>query len=203
VFGIENIESMKFIHGSKTHISKEKANQLSGYDAKSGDVLISRSGTVGEVCVVPEDVGAAIISTNLMRITLAPNGLVPKFFCFLLNGSPFVLKQVSELCKGSTREFLNQEILASIFFPLPPLAEQKVIVEEFERYQSQIDQLVNENNHNNTCCFLLRQSILQRAFEGKLVPQDPNDEPAALLLERIRAERAVHAPKRGKRTNGI
>ncbi len=51
VLGIENIEAMKFIAGSKIQITKEKSNQLSGYDALPNDVLISRSGTVGEVCV--------------------------------------------------------------------------------------------------------------------------------------------------------
>jgi len=106
VLGIENIKTMKFIAGSKIHITKEKSTQLSGYDALPDDVLISRSGTVGEVCVVPEGLGESRISTNLMRVSLAPNGMLPIFFTFLFNGSPYVLDQVTDLCKGSTRQIV-------------------------------------------------------------------------------------------------
>jgi len=98
VLGIENISSMRFIDGSKIHISEQKAAQLLLYDAQPGDVLISRSGTVGEVCVVPDHLGEARISTNLMRISLATKGMLPQFLCLLFNGSPFVLGQVSDLC---------------------------------------------------------------------------------------------------------
>jgi type I restriction enzyme, S subunit len=208
VLGIENIDHMKFVPGSKIHISEEKANQLSDYDAKPGDVIVSRSGTVGEVCVVPEDIGSAMISTNLMRITLNSKALFPKFFCLLLNGSPFVMSQISDLCKGSTRAFLNQEILSSIIFPLAPLAEQRLIVDEVERCQSQIDKLEDDLSYDLARADRLRQSILKRAFEGKLVPQDPNDEPASVLLERIRAERARKTPglrnhSRGRRTKDV
>ena len=116
VLGIENIKAMKFIAGSKIRITKEKSTQLCGYDALPDDVLISRSGTVGEVCVVPEGLGEARISTNLIRVTLAPIGMLPIFFTFLFNGSPDVLDQVTDLCKGSTRNFLNRSILFSLIF---------------------------------------------------------------------------------------
>lgn len=189
VLGIENISSMRFIPGSKIHITEEKAQQLPGYDAQPGDVLISRSGTVGEVCVIPEGIGNARISTNVIRVTLAPEGMLPHFFCFLFNGSPFVLSQVSELCKGSTRDFLNQTILSSIIFPLPPLGEQKRIIAEVERRFSVADKIKINIDQNYKRAERLRQSILKRAFEGKLVPQDSTDEPASVLLERIIAEK--------------
>ncbi|MBK7993038.1 MAG: hypothetical protein IPK14_06325 [Blastocatellia bacterium] len=54
VLGIENIGFMQFINGSKIHITSQKAKELSEYEALPGDILISRSGTVGEVCVVPQ-----------------------------------------------------------------------------------------------------------------------------------------------------
>jgi type I restriction enzyme S subunit len=186
VYGIENIDRMRFIRGSRIHISPDKAMELAEYDAKPGDVLISRSGTVGKVCVVPRDSGVALISTNLIRVRLNTAAMSPRFFCLLFNGSPAVLTQISSLCKGSTRSFLNNNILASLRFPLPPVAEQQAIVEAVEEQLSVIDELETQVEANLKRAERLRQAVLKRAFEGKLVPQDPNEEPASVLLERIR-----------------
>ena len=68
-----------------------------------------------------------------MKISLAKDGMSPELFTFLFNGSPFVLSQVSELCKGSTRDFLNQDILKRLVFVLPPVEEQKLIIQEVDR----------------------------------------------------------------------
>jgi len=190
VLGIENIEPMRFIRGDKVYITEEKAAQLSAYDIRSGDLLISRSGTVGEVCVAPEGLGEARMSTNVIRVVLAPDGMLPQFSSLLFNGSPFVLAQVSELCSGSTRDFLNQKILSSVIFPIPPLAEQKHITAEVERRLSVIDEMEKAVQQSLKGAERLRRSVLKRAFEGKLVPQEPGDEPASALLARIQAEKA-------------
>jgi type I restriction enzyme S subunit len=141
------------------------------------------------------------MSTNLMRVSFARNGLLPSFFCILFNGSPFVLKQVSDLCSGSTRDFLNQRILLSIVFPLPPLAEQHRIVAEVERRLSLVEELETAVEANLKRAGRLRQALLQRAFEGRLVPQDPGDEPASVLLERIRAGRETRGAERKGKQN--
>lgn len=190
VFGIENIDRMQFVRGSKIHITLDKAIELAEYDARPSDILISRSGTVGEVCVVPNGIGEARISTNLMRIRLSIDAVMPEFFCLLFNGSPHVLKQVSELCSGSTRDFLNNTILMSLVFPLPPLAEQRRILTEVDKRMSVIEEIGMQLNANLRRAERLRQAILKLAFEGKLVAQDPNDESARVLLDRIRAEHA-------------
>ena len=88
--------------------------------------------------------------------------------------------------------------------PLPPLAEQRRIVAEVDRRLSVIKQAEAAVEANLTRAERLRQSILKQAFSGKLVPQDPNDEPASVLLERIRAEReaaesAAKPKRRAKR----
>jgi type I restriction enzyme, S subunit len=94
---------------------------------------------------------------------------------------------------------ISQKTLASLPVPLPSIKEQKAITDEIDRLFS-----ISEVSANSLGeCFgrlnLLRQSILKRAFEGKLVPQDPSDEPASLLLERIRAERTKASQPRGRR----
>lgn len=140
VFGIENVKNMKFVPGNKIYITKEKANQLSGYDVKPDDILISRSGTIDEICVVPKEVEDARFSTNLMRVTLHPNSMLPNFFVYFLVDLLCSRSSLST-CKGTTRKFLNQKILSSIVFPLPPLEEQKRIVTKVDQLMALCDQL--------------------------------------------------------------
>ena len=191
VVGIENIGSRgEFVTGAKIHITAAKAGELAAYDLVPRDVVISRSGTVGELCVIPIGIGPARFSTNMMRIRLATD-FNAKFFCYLFLGSPFVLGQVRTLCKGSTRDFLNQHILRSLVFPVPPACEQAAIVDAVEIQMSQADGLISQVRTSAAAEKALRQSILKAAFSGQLVPQDPHDEPASKLLERIAAERAA------------
>ena len=90
---------------------------------------------------------------------------------------------------GSGQPFVNQRILNEVEIPLPPLAEQEQIVSLVEERLSQIDSAEKTIDAELIRSKRLRQAILKRAFEGKLVPQDPNDEPASVLLERIKATR--------------
>jgi type I restriction enzyme S subunit len=90
--------------------------------------------------------------------------------------------------------------LGDFVLPLPPLAEQPRIASEVERRLSTADEVEATIEAALTRADRLRQSILMRAFEGKLVPQDPNDEPASMLLGRIRRERtAAESSERPRR----
>ena len=82
--------------------------------------------------------------------------------------------------------------LRQIPFPISSMPEQHKIVEEIERHCSVTDQIEKTVDHSLKQAERLRQSILKRAFEGRLVPQDLNDEPVEKLLERIKAARAKH-----------
>jgi type I restriction enzyme S subunit len=84
-------------------------------------------------------------------------------------------------------------------FPCPPLKEQYKIAEELQLKFSITDQLEKTIDSNLKRAEKLRQSILKQAFEGKLVPQDPNDEPAEKLLERIKAEKAKQTTTKTKK----
>ncbi len=81
---------------------------------------------------------------------------------------------------------------------LPPLAEQRRIVAEVERRLSVADEVARTVEQSLAQAQRLRQSILKKAFEGKLVPQNPEDEPASVLLERIRLQKQLEI-KKGKR----
>ncbi len=100
-------------------------------------------------------------------------------------------RQVEQRVKTTAGIYkISQPQLRSIAVPLPPLAEQRRIVAEVERRLSVIDELEMQVEANLKRAERLREAILKRAFEGKLVPQDPRDEPASMLLERIKDARA-------------
>ncbi len=188
VLGIENIGRAKFVSGNKIFVDEDKADELSAFEVQPGDILISRSGTVGEICMVPKGIGRALISTNLLRISLNTDVILPEFFVFMFQGGGSVKEQVKALCKGSSREFLNQGILQSMAYPLCSIEEQRLVVLEIESSLSKVDALEVEIDAAHNRADALRLSILKRAFCGQLVAQDPTDEPASKLLERIRAE---------------
>ncbi len=120
-------------------------------------------------------------------------------FIGLFFQSPVYRKEISRLSIGININNLRRENIEDMFIPLPPLAEQEQIVSELERYLSVADAAEATLEVELKRAERLRQSILKHAFSGKLVPQDPNDEPASILLEKIRDEKADQQPKR-KRT---
>jgi len=89
--------------------------------------------------------------------------------------------------------------ICAVSIPLPPVSEQGRIVAEVERRLSVIDELEMQVEANLKRAERLRQAILKRAFEGKMVPQDPNDEPASALLERIRRTKLQETDVNSKR----
>src|SRR5207247_2087113 len=95
---------------------------------------------------------------------------------------------------------INMTKLGALPVPIPPFSEQDRIVAEIDRRFSVLDAMNHEVEAGLARAARLRQSILKRAFEGKLAPQDPNDEPASVLLERIRTARAA-APADKHRKN--
>ncbi len=98
-------------------------------------------------------------------------------------------KNLNRLSGGSGQPYVNQKILNSIFIPIPPREEQDEIVQEIETSFSIADAIANIVQASVDQTVALKSMILRAAFQGKLVPQDPNDEPASKLLERIKAER--------------
>jgi type I restriction enzyme S subunit len=129
---------------------------------------------------------------NHAHVLRATGGVDIDYLNFSLAFYPFTPRTT-----GTTgRKKLTQGMLVSAPFALPPIAEQRRIVAEVERQLSIIDGVEATVNANLKRAERLRQSILQRAFSGKLVPQDPNDAPANVMLERIQAERGVSKPEK-------
>ena len=146
-------------------------------------------------------IGATIGKTGLARVRCATNqqinALVPAAplresrYCFWLLCSPIGQDAILSNASSTTLPIINKSRFGKLVAPLPPLAEQARIVADVERRLSVLDALDGTVEENLARCGRLRQSILKRAFEGKLVPQDPRDEPASELLARIKAGRAA------------
>lgn len=169
MLGIENIGNGNFIDGNKIFVTPEKAKELKSFTLLSGDIIISRSGTVGEICAVPKRMEGALLSTNLMRVSLNSDIIRSDYFIYLFQSKSVVLDQVKELCKGSTRVFLNQTILKQIMFPVPDMSKQKAIIEVIESHMSVCDNIEKTVDTALQQAEALRQSILKKAFEGRLV----------------------------------
>ena len=167
MLGIENIDSGKFIDGNKIFVTPEKAAELKSFALKSGDIIISRSGTVGELCVVPPRMEGALLSTNLMRVSLDCQKVLPEYFIYLFQSKGIVLDQVKELCKGSTRIFLNQTILKQVQFPIPNVHEQLQIINTIESRLTFCDNIEKTVDTALAQADAMRQSILKQSFEGK------------------------------------
>lgn len=93
--------------------------------------------------------------------------------------------------KGGAQPFISQKILNDTFIALPPIREQERILEEYVVALNSNEEMAASIAISLQQSTAQRQNILRAAFSGQLVPQDPHDEPASVLLERIRAERAA------------
>ena len=165
-------------------------SELSKYQLNKGDLLICEGGDVGRSAVWDRD-EEMYYQNALHRVRFYGN-IEPRFFQLLMESYKSA-KILDDYSKGMTIKHLVQNSLNSIYFPLPPLAEQRRIVEKIKQLTPYLKKYgsVETTLSNLNLAFPddLKKSILQYAVQGKLVPQDPADEPASVLLERIRTEK--------------
>ena len=152
--------------------------------AEKGDVLISVRAPVGPTNVCPEK---SCIGRGLAVIR-GLNGIEPFFILHLMRAYEDALASKGT---GTTFNAIAGSQLKTFEIPLPPLPEQQAIVSEVKSRLSVADEVEKTVKMELKRAEQLRQSILKKAFSGKLVPQDPNDEPASGLLERIKAQKEI------------
>lgn len=169
------------------YIGDEKFEQLSACSVASGDILISLVGTIGKVLILSDVVEEGIINPRLVKLSL--NSKVNRDFIKYYLDSIYAKEFFGQFSHGGTMDILNLGILKKLPISLPPVEEQTEIVRLVEQYFSLADTLEKNLANAKQRVDNLTQSILTKAFKGELVPQDPNDEPADKLLERIKAAR--------------
>ena len=189
----KNVKLGYIDYKTKEYISEEeyRKRQSRGI-AHKGDILFTTEAPLGNVALADLD----IFSVGQRLITLQQytdhNKLINAQFVYFILSDCFQ-SQVQKQCTGTTVKGIKAEKLKKLYIPVPPLAEQKRIVAKIEELEPLIEKYTKAETElsklNTNFPNQLKKSILQYAIQGKLVPQNPEDEPANILLEKIRAEK--------------
>ena len=159
-------------------------NKAPAYLLTDGDIVFARTGaTVGKSYLVEGLKDSAIYASYLIRVQTS-SVILPAYIKFFFE-SGFYWEQISLNSVGIGQPNVNGTTLAALTIPIPPYREQLRIVEEAKKWLMVIDGLDVEIEDLQTSIEHTKSKILDLAIHGKLVPQDPNDEPAIELLKRI------------------
>lgn len=146
---------------------------------------------------VISDLGEAYVSQHVALCRPVLPDISPYLYVWIV--APTAGRKLLEAAAyGAGKPGLNLDNLRQLPIAIPPLSEQMRIVSEADRLGSAGDEVDVQVKLDLSRCQRLRQSILKWAFEGKLADQDPNDEPASVLIERIKAERNTPKPAKKK-----
>ena len=177
----------KYINSCKEKIKPEGLKKTRM--VHPGDFLLTNSMSFGRPYIT--NIEGCIHDGWLMISPYA--GIFDQSLLFYVLSSAFAHKQFSDKVAGAVVQNLNSDKVADSFVPLPPLAEQHRIVAKIEELLPKVEEYGKAqdelNKLNEELPERLKKSILQEAIEGRLVPQDPNDEPASVLLDKIRKEK--------------
>lgn len=167
IYGQEQVINDNAFYGDY-YINKEKYQELSSCKIKPFDILISLVGTVGKVLLLPENCEEGIINPRLVKISLDRSIYLPIFFKYYFESSTVKIFY-SGVTKGTTMDVLNLGIIKTIPFPLPKIEEQYLIIQEIESRLYVADKMEESITQSLQQAEALRQSILKKAFEGKLI----------------------------------
>ena len=165
------------------YITKEKFDSLSGFAVQPFDIIVSCAGTIGETYVLPNNTPKGIINQALMLIRLY-NREIERFYLLYFD---FILKEEAQKnSKGTAIKNIPPfDVLKNFLIPIPPIEEQQRILKEIDKWMSLVECIDQGKDCVQTAIRQAKSKILDLAIHGKLVPQNPNDEPASELLKRI------------------
>ena len=173
------------------YISQEKYKMMQSFIVEPSDIIVSCAGTIGETYQLPSTAPTGIINQALMRVKLY-NLEMAKYWEMYFR---YILLNETEM-KGAGSAIKNIppfEYLKAIIVAIPPIAEQKRIINRYHQLSTlsdRFDKLQKElNSLSNEICLSIKKSILQEAIQGKLVPQIAEEGTAQALLEQIRQEK--------------
>jgi type I restriction enzyme S subunit len=167
--------------------------RLSEFRLRAGDVIIGRRGEMGRCAVVTETENGWLCGTGSMVLTPSSQ-LDPEYLQIFLS-SPETVQALEGESVGSTMVNLNQKILLDLEIFFPPLPEQREIVRRVEALFGLADRIEARLTEARAQAERLTPATLAKAFRGELVPQDPNDEPASVLLQRLLTAKEIEATR--------
>jgi len=179
------------------HIDREAARKVplavleehqERYTLRVGDFIFGKIGTLGRPILLDTPFDYTL-SANVVLVQ--PSVSLAQRYVFLWMRSPSLLRLVGGSAAATSQPAFGIKKIRTLPIPVPPLQEQERIVQCAELHLNLALRIGDQAFLNQERCQRLRQSILKYAFEGKLVEQDPNDEPASSLLERIKTERST------------
>ena len=175
-----------FVYDSEIKVTPKALEKCSLRMCEVGDVLIAMYGaTIGKVAIA-----GIKLTTNQACCACTPYHVYNKYLLYYLMASK---KTFTEMGEGGAQPNISREKIVAFPFALPPLAEQHRIVAKIEELLPKVEEYGKAqdalNKLNAELPERLKKSILQEAIEGRLVPQDPNDESASVLLDKIRKEK--------------
>ncbi|MCG4527052.1 restriction endonuclease subunit S [Intestinimonas massiliensis (ex Afouda et al. 2020)] len=172
-------------------VTEEQYNLLANGKLEKGDIVVCIRGSLGKHAKYPFEKGAIASSLVILRALCGDEALSDYIMMWL--DSPAFFSEIRKYDNGTAQPNLAAKSLEQFFVPIPPISEQKRILEKLDKLGSSLlsYDAAHSKSHLLAATFpeALKKSILQEAVQGKLVPQDPTDESAETLLERIRAEK--------------
>ena len=196
---IESVDNKKHCITSPKVIQSNKAPSRASRKLSSGDTLFSLVRPYLENIAFIDDSHADCIASTGFYVCKPNQFLNPKY-CFRLMTSLYVIIGLNQYMKGDNSPSINNDNILSFLYPIPPYAEQQRIVFTIEQYNNLINELEENKEDLKQFVTQTKSKILDLAIRGKLVPQNPNDEPASVLLERIKKEHP-ESKKRTKKTS--
>jgi type I restriction enzyme S subunit len=174
-------------------ISEEDFRQLSKKcKPERGDLIFPRYGTIGVLRKVETDIDF-LVSYSCATIKPHLINIDSNYIYYVLNSPLIQNEEIKKYINKTTQPNIGLQSIKLFLVPLPPLVEQHRIVEKIEELLPKVEKYGKAQDDlnilNEELPEKLKKSILQEAIEGRLVPQDPNDEPASVLLEKIREEK--------------
>ena len=165
------------------YISKEKYDSLFGFAVQPFDIIVSCAGTIGETYVLPQHIKKGIINQALMLIRLYCRE-IEQFYLLYFD---FILKEEANTSSKGTaiKNIPPFDVLKNFYIPIPPLKEQRRILDEVNKWLSFVESVETSTLNLQDTIKQTKSKILDLAIHGKLVPQNPADEPASELLKRI------------------
>lgn len=194
LFKGKNVQNGKIVYEFEAYIPLSLSNELKRSQIHKKCLLTPYVGTIGNIGIHDKE-GIFHLGSNVGKIEFYNDlntNILEEYVKYYLMSS-YGYEELTKYKKATAQESISIEAIRDVFLPIPPIAEQKRIVAKIEellpkveKYGKAQDEL---NKLNEELPERLKKSILQEAIEGRLVPQDPNDEPASILLEKIREEK--------------
>ncbi|MDR9827309.1 restriction endonuclease subunit S [Vibrio sp. FNV 38] len=168
VLGIDNAVNNEFKWGAKRFITPEKFEELSRFEVKPKDVLITIMGTCGRCVIVPDDIPKAINTKHICCITLDQNKCLSEYLHIYFLHHPIAREYLLSRAKGAIMAGLNMGIIRELPLVLPSIEEQRKLIEQVASLKNEISRLKLVYTNKIKALDELKQSVLQQAFSGKL-----------------------------------